>query len=96
MAGNSNSGGKRKGAGRKSKAEKVLIAGFTADWFTPAIQKIKWSELVQDKDPRIRLESIKYITDRIHGKPKQTIDSNISGELSVLSEVIAKARKRVE
>ena len=89
-------GGPRKNSGRKTNAQKLLLAGFCAEWLTPELQRTKFSELVKDPDPRIRLEALKYCCDRVYGKAKQTIDSNISGELSVLSEVIAKARKRVE
>ncbi len=96
MAGNSNSGGARKGSGRKRNADKILLAGFTATWFTPELQRTKWQDLIEHEDGKVRLEAMKYVTNRLFGSPKQTIDSNISGELSVLSEVIAKARKRVE
>lgn len=78
MAGNSNSGGPRKNAGRKSNAEKLLKAGFCAPWFTPELQKTKWQELVNSSDEKIRLEVMKYITDQLHGKAKQAVEH--SGE----------------
>lgn len=74
MAGNSNSGGPRKGAGRKPKAEKLLIAGFSAPWFTPEFQKTKWQELVASDDDRIAIDAMKYLTDRIHGRAKQQME----------------------
>lgn len=74
MAGNSNSGGPRKGSGRKSNAEKLLLAGFSAPWFTPEMQKTKWSELINSDDEKIVLEVMKYVTDRLHGKAKQALE----------------------
>ena len=34
-------GGFRRGAGRKSKASKLIEAGFVANWFTVELQEIK-------------------------------------------------------
>lgn len=74
MAGNSNSGGPRKNAGRKSKAELLLTAGFAAPWFTAEFQKSKWEQLVASDDERIAIDAMKYLTDRIHGKAKQQME----------------------
>lgn len=76
MAGNSNSGGPRKGAGRKSKAELLLKAGFCAPWFTPELQKTKWQEFINSDDPRIALDATKYLCDQLYGKAKQAIEQS--------------------
>ena len=70
----SNRGGHRKGAGRKSKAEKLLKAGFVADWFTAEFQEIKWKSLVESDDERVVLDTMKYLSDQIHGKAKQAVE----------------------
>lgn len=76
-------GGARKGAGRKSKASKLLQAGFVANWFTSEFQEIKWKKLVNSPDERISLEATKYLSDRLYGKAHQAIDMNHSGELAI-------------
>ena len=95
MAGNSNSGGKRKHAGRKSSATKLLEAGFVAPWLTAEFQKIKWTEFVNHEDPKISLDAMKYVTNRVYGMPTQGVDMNanvkIDGELA---EALSRARKR--
>lgn len=84
-------GGFRPGAGRKSKAEKLLKAGFVANWFTAEFQEIKWKKLVNSDDEKIQLEAMKYLTDRLYGKATQPLD--VTGELK-LADRIAAARKR--
>ena len=74
MSEKSKRGGHRKGAGRKSKASKLLQAGFVANWFTEEFQEIKWKSLAESEDERIVLEAMKYLTDRIHGKAKQAVE----------------------
>ena len=69
----SNRGGTREGAGRKSNAEKLLRAGFVANWFTSEFQQIKWKSLVESDDERISLEAMKYLSDRLFGKPRQEL-----------------------
>ena len=97
MANLSNHGGARKGSGRKRKGDKILLAGFTADWFTPEFQKTKWSELVRHEDARVSLEAMKYVTNRIFGCPTQSVDNTHKGELSLtLATSLADARKRLE
>jgi hypothetical protein len=90
---NSSHGGKRKHAGRKSNAAKLLEAGFVAPWFTQKFQEIKWLEFLDSEDAKIRLDACKYLSDRIYGKAAQSIEH--SGEIDfALAERIAKARKR--
>lgn len=83
MAGNSNSGGARKGAGRKSKAGKLLEAGFVAPWFTHAFQEIKWLRFLNSKDDKIALEATKYLTDRLYGKAVVPVQAEHSGNVGL-------------
>jgi hypothetical protein len=69
-------GGFRHGAGRKSKASKLIEAGFVADWFTPEYQQIKWKSFLESTDQRIALDATRYLTDRIFGKPTQALTHN--------------------
>lgn len=66
-------GGTRPGAGRKSKATKLMEAAFVAEWFTNDFQEIKWKRFVNSTDERIALDSLKYLTDRIYGKAQQSV-----------------------
>src|SRR5271170_3674906 len=66
-------GGVRRGAGRKSKASRLIEAGFVASWFTSEFQEIKWKSLVNSDDERVSLDAIKYLTDRIFGKASQAL-----------------------
>jgi hypothetical protein len=77
-------GGFRKGAGRKSKASKLIEAGFVASWFTAEFQEIKWKSLVDSKDERVSLDAIKYLSDQMFGKPSQFVDLNHSGALDLV------------
>lgn len=69
-------GGIRRGAGRKSKASKLIEAGFVASWFTAEFQEIKWKSFIESDDERIALDATKYITDRLYGKAPQSLDLN--------------------
>ena len=84
-------GGARPGSGRKPKAQKLLEAGFVANWFSAEFQEIKWRKLVESEDEKIQLDAMKYLTDRLYGKATQPVDVN--GELK-LAHRIAAARKR--
>jgi hypothetical protein len=83
MAGNSNSGGPRKNAGRKSNARKLLDAGFAAVWFTHSLQETKWIEFIESEDEKIRLEAMKYITDRLYGKATQVLASDPTSPIGI-------------
>lgn len=73
-------GGFRIGAGRKSKASKLMEAGFIADWFTADYQQIKWKSFLESEDPRIALDATKYLTDRVYGKPTQALKHSSDAE----------------
>jgi hypothetical protein len=69
-------GGIRRGAGRRSKASKLIEAGFVASWFTAEFQEIKWKSFIESDDERIALDATKYLTDRLYGKAPQSLDLN--------------------
>ena len=97
MTKNSTHGGPRKNAGRKSKAEKMLLAGFSAPWFTAELQRTKWSEFVHHDDPKIALDAIKYLSNRIYGMPTQAVDNKHSGDigLQIVSSIPRPERKMI-
>jgi hypothetical protein len=64
-------GGKRAGAGRKSKAQKALEAGFICKAFSQDIQEIKWKQFLSSEDEQVQLKAAMYLTDRLYGKAKQ-------------------------
>jgi hypothetical protein len=80
MAGN---GGKRPGAGRKPSTIKGVAARLPKDTAGLILATIKenqlWGDLLTNSDPRIRLDALKYLTDRRDGRAKQAVDMNHSG-----------------
>jgi hypothetical protein len=38
--------------------------------------KEKWKALLNCNDPRVIVDVMKYVTDRVHGRPTQTIQGN--------------------
>ena len=43
-----------------------------------------WLVLAESKDERIRLETLKYLTDRAYGKARQSIEATSVGNLGVV------------
>jgi hypothetical protein len=78
-------GGKRPGAGRKSKAAKALEAGFICKAFDLDVQEIKWKQFLNSQDESIQLKAAIYLTDRLYGKPKQQaeVTGKDGGPLSI-------------
>ena len=76
-------GGIRRGAGRKSKASKLIEAGFVASWFTAEFLEIKWKSFIESDDERIALDATKYLTDRLYGKAAHSLDLTHSGEVAI-------------
>lgn len=74
-------GGKRPGAGRKPNLAKALLKGVHRDTIALAIENIDVGNVIQgllrSKREQMRLETLKFIFDRLQGKPKQ--DIGISG-----------------
>lgn len=75
-------GGKRLGAGRKPHKIKGLLKDLPPDTAALILTDMdaakKWRQLADSKDERIVLDTLKYLTDRAYGKPKQAIEH--SGE----------------
>ncbi len=72
-------GGKRSGAGRKpgSTAAKTKVAVDIAAQVLDSIDaKAKWVALLNCGDPKVTLDVMKYLTDRVHGKPAQRIEGD--------------------
>ena len=71
-------GGKRAGAGRKPSTIKGIAKRLPADSAALILTEIRanqrWVELANSEDERIRLDTLKYLTDRAHGKAPQSID----------------------
>jgi len=82
-------GGFRNGAGRKSKASKLIEAGFVADWFTADYQQIKWKSFLESKDERIALDATKYLSDRLYGKASQAVEmtGGVGGPIQLVSSI---------
>src|ERR1035441_5963466 len=91
-------GGMRRGAGRKSKASKLIEAGFVADWFTAGFQEIKWKSFIESSDERIALDATKYLTDRLFGKSPQSVALQHSGAITsiLVPERTATERSRTD
>lgn len=73
-------GGKREGAGRKSKAVKLVEAGFVAAYWSLLEQEKFWKSMLKSEDERIKLDAGKYLTDRLYGKAPQSVDMTSKGE----------------
>jgi hypothetical protein len=89
MAGN---GGKRPGAGRKPKKISTIVKKLPKDTAAMILSEINenraWLDLLQSDDLRIRLESLKYLTDRRDGKARQGMDLTHDGTLRVVVDVV--------
>ena len=68
-------GGKREGAGRKPtvKSTTNTLRKKTAEEILSKVdEETLWAGLLNSEDQKIRLESLKYLTDRRDGKPAQS------------------------
>lgn len=74
-------GGSRPGAGRKPKA-KVLVRKILAEDILASVdEKSLWKSLLRDEDSRIKLDALRYLTDRRDGKAAQSVAvSGVDGE----------------
>jgi hypothetical protein len=66
-------GGSRSGAGRKPKALVPLRKAMAEEILSSVDEIVLWGELLSCDDPRIRLDTLKYLTDRRDGKAPQTV-----------------------
>jgi hypothetical protein len=71
-------GGKRAGAGRKPSTLKGIARKLpkeTAELLLAEIKaESKWKKLASSDDERIVLDTLKYLTDRAHGKATQAME----------------------
>lgn len=69
-------GGRRRGSGRKPGALN-LAQRQAKDIASTVLRKVNhqqlWTELLASKDEKVRLDCLKYLTDRVHGKPAQSM-----------------------
>jgi hypothetical protein len=76
-------GGKRPGAGRKPSTIRGIakkLPRLSAELLLAEINaNSKWVALANSPDPRIVLETLKYLTDRAYGKARQTIEASGEG-----------------
>lgn len=47
----------------------------------------KWVDLANSKDERISLDTMKYLTDRAYGKPKQSLEHSGDGGGPIVFQV---------
>jgi hypothetical protein len=67
--------GRKKGGGNKAQAvAKDMAAGILDGVDLPAL----WNSLLQSEDPRIKLETLRYLCDRRWGKPAQALSLSSS------------------
>ncbi len=66
-------GGKREGSGRKPKTIKIVRKVMAEAVLAGIDETAAWRKLLQSKDERIALESLKYLTNRRDGLPAQSI-----------------------
>ena len=72
-------GGRRPGAGRKKggrNAATLKIIDVAGQVLQEIDAKEKWKALLNCSDPKVVVDVMKYLTDRAHGRPAQTIQGN--------------------
>lgn len=92
------SGGKREGAGRKALPRAKHSTGLEKfAWLIEELNKVKtkaelakesgellrWRELWEAKDDRIRLDTRKFVYDHAYGKATQPVDHGAGGPIQV-------------
>ncbi len=70
-----NHGGARPGAGRKPKPTVVLRRTMAAEILSAVDEIAVWKEPIESFDHRVRLDALKYLTDRRDGKAPQAVIS---------------------
>lgn len=68
------SGGKRRGAGRPAKPVKIVRKVLAEGILAAIDEKAIWVTLLKSKDERIRLDTLKYLTDRRDGRAPQGVN----------------------
>lgn len=70
-------GGKRNGSGRKpgARLKSTQIAIDVASQVLKEIDAVKvWKGLLTSGNPNVISDVMKYLTDRVHGKPRQVLE----------------------
>lgn len=91
-------GGRRPGAGRKPKPKLPFAPKAQADLVLDKLGSVHqgkklptaddlWLQLLTSKDERIKLDTLKYLTDRREGKPIQRIAGEDGGPVAVAVKV---------
>src|SRR5262249_12379840 len=73
-------GGRRPGAGRKKggrNAAQLKIIDIAGQVLQEIDAKEKWKALLNCSHPKVILDVMKYLTDRVHGRPTQTAAAKI-------------------
>ena len=84
-------GGKRAGAGRKPKAVTQPLKDISADVLKTVDARAIWIKLLQCDELRIVQDTIKYLTDRVYGKPTQALQVSGGTEpIKVIHEFIGR------
>lgn len=77
-----------KKTGRPASAT-TLAARFTAKQVLETIdQAAMWESFLKSDDERIKLDAWKYLNDRVHGKPAQSVDMTTKGDAITFPPVI--------
>lgn len=98
-----NRGGRRPGAGRKSKARRYLeslnrhpLSPNTAHNILSCIDMVQWwLDKINDPDPHIGMQAMRYVWDRAEGKATQRIDVQ-SVNYNFSEKAIQEARRVAE
>ena len=81
------SGGARPGAGRKAKAL-ITVRKVMDEEILGTVDEVGlWRQLVASDDPRIRLDSLKYLTDRRDGKASQYVSADVTPVMFTLRHI---------
>jgi len=79
-------GGKRPGAGRKRGSTGLktrIIVDVAAQVLKEIDAKAKWVALLNSGDHKVIADVLKYLTNRVHGMPAQTLQGNNEKPLTV-------------
>ena len=85
-------GGRRPGAGRKKggrNAAQLKIIDIAGQVLQEIDAKEKWKALLNCSDPKVIVDVMKYLTDRMHGRPAQTIQGNPEQPVTIQFEWFA-------
>jgi hypothetical protein len=61
--------------GRPSNVELLAIRASAAEVLQGVNQERMWKRFLDSEDEKVALDCWKYLNDRVHGKPKQSVES---------------------